>query len=52
MSIMHTSTCGGSDGRRRSLYNGQPLKYPRTADRQFALYSIGWNEPMTAARPH
>ncbi len=26
------------------LIGGQPLKYHRTADGQFVLYSIGWNE--------
>jgi len=26
------------------VVNGQPLKYRRTADRQFVLYSVGWNE--------
>jgi type II secretory pathway pseudopilin PulG len=26
------------------IINGQPLKYRRTADGQFALYSIGWDE--------
>ncbi len=26
------------------LIGGQPLKYRRTADNQFLLYSIGWNE--------
>jgi len=26
------------------LINGQPLKYRRTEDGQFVLYSVGWNE--------
>ena len=26
------------------LINGQPLKYRRTDDGQFVLYSVGWNE--------
>ncbi len=26
------------------LINGQPLKYRRTADGSFVLYSVGWNE--------
>jgi hypothetical protein len=26
------------------IINGQPLHYRRTADGQFVLYSIGWNE--------
>jgi hypothetical protein len=26
------------------IINGQPLHYRRTADSQFALYSVGWNE--------
>ena len=26
------------------IIGGQPLKYRRTADGQFVLYSIGWNE--------
>ena len=26
------------------VINGQPLKYRRTDDRQFVLYSVGWNE--------
>jgi hypothetical protein len=26
------------------VINGEPLKYNRTADGQFVLYSIGWNE--------
>jgi hypothetical protein len=26
------------------IINGQPLKYRRIEDRQFALYSVGWNE--------
>ena len=26
------------------VIGGQPLKYRRTADGQFVLYSIGWNE--------
>jgi hypothetical protein len=26
------------------IINGQPLKYRRTADGQFVLYSVGWNE--------
>jgi len=43
------------------VINGQPMKYLRTADGRFQLYSVGWNEvddggappPMqgTAARP-
>jgi len=26
------------------IINGQPLHYRRTADGQFVLYSVGWNE--------
>jgi hypothetical protein len=26
------------------IVGGQPLKYHRTADGQFVLYSVGWNE--------
>ena len=26
------------------VINGQPLKYRRTADGQYLLYSVGWNE--------
>jgi hypothetical protein len=26
------------------IIGGQPLKYRRTADSQFVLYSVGWNE--------
>ena len=26
------------------IINGQPLKYRRTEDRHYALYSVGWNE--------
>ena len=26
------------------IINGQPLKYRRTADGRFILYSVGWNE--------
>ena len=26
------------------IIGGQPLKYHRTADGQFVLYSVGWNE--------
>jgi hypothetical protein len=26
------------------VINGQPLKYRRTADGRFVLYSVGWNE--------
>ena len=26
------------------IINGQPLHYRRTSDRQFVLYSVGWNE--------
>ncbi len=26
------------------VIGGQPLKYRRTADKQFVLYSVGWNE--------
>jgi hypothetical protein len=26
------------------IINGQPLNYRRTADGQFVLYSVGWNE--------
>jgi hypothetical protein len=26
------------------IINGQPLRYRRTDDRQFILYSVGWNE--------
>src|SRR5438552_14778236 len=26
------------------IINGQPLKYRRIEDHQFALYSVGWNE--------
>ena len=26
------------------VINGQPLKYRRTDDGQFVLYSVGWNE--------
>ncbi len=26
------------------LIGGQPLKYHRTADGRFVLYSVGWNE--------
>jgi hypothetical protein len=26
------------------IINGQPLKYRRTSDGQFVLYSVGWNE--------
>ena len=26
------------------IINGQPLRYRRTADGQFALYSVGWNQ--------
>ena len=26
------------------IINGQPLKYHRTEDGQFVLYSVGWNE--------
>ncbi|MGH7940654.1 MAG: hypothetical protein ACREFR_06235, partial [Limisphaerales bacterium] len=26
------------------IINGQPLQYRRTADGQFVLYSVGWNE--------
>jgi hypothetical protein len=26
------------------LINGQPLKYRRTDDGRFVLYSVGWNE--------
>ena len=26
------------------VINGQPLKYRRTSDGQFVLYSVGWNE--------
>ena len=26
------------------VINGQPLKYHRTEDGQFILYSVGWNE--------
>ncbi len=26
------------------VIGGQPLKYRRTAETQFVLYSIGWNE--------
>ena len=26
------------------VIGGQPLKYRRTADGQFVLYSVGWNE--------
>ena len=26
------------------VINGQPLRYRRTADGKFALYSVGWNE--------
>ncbi len=26
------------------IINGQPLKYRRTADDRFVLYSVGWNE--------
>jgi len=26
------------------ILNGQPLKYRRTADGQYLLYSVGWNE--------
>jgi hypothetical protein len=26
------------------IVGGQPLKYHRTADGHFALYSVGWNE--------
>lgn len=28
----------------RDIINGQPLQYRRTADGQFVLYSVGWNE--------
>jgi hypothetical protein len=28
----------------RDVINGQPLKYRRTDDGQFILYSVGWNE--------
>ena len=26
------------------IIGGQPLKYHRTADARFVLYSVGWNE--------
>jgi hypothetical protein len=26
------------------IVGGQPLKYHRTGDGRFALYSVGWNE--------
>ena len=26
------------------VLNGQPFKYRRTADGQYLLYSVGWNE--------
>jgi hypothetical protein len=26
------------------VINGQPLKYRRTADGQYLLYSVGWNQ--------
>jgi hypothetical protein len=26
------------------IINGQPLKYRRTANGKFVLYSVGWNE--------
>src|SRR5262249_5157762 len=26
------------------IINGEPLKYKRTADGQYLLYSVGWNE--------
>ena len=26
------------------IINGDPLKYHRTDDGQFVLYSVGWNE--------
>ena len=29
---------------RDDIIGGQPLKYRRTGDEQFVLYSIGWNE--------
>jgi hypothetical protein len=28
----------------RDVINGQPLKYARTGDGQYVLYSVGWNE--------
>ncbi len=33
------------------VINGQPLKYRRTKDDQFVLYSIGWDERDNSGRP-
>ena len=35
----------------RDLIGGQPLKYRRTADGKFLLYSIGWNEKDDGGDP-
>ena len=32
------------------VIGGQPLKYRRTADGQFVLYSVGWNETDDGGR--
>ena len=34
---------GFIDSLPHDIINGQPLKYRRTANDQFVLYSVGWN---------
>jgi len=36
----------------RDIINGKPMSFARTDEQNFKLYSIGWNEWMTAASPH
>jgi hypothetical protein len=33
------------------IVNGKPLRYQRSADGQFLLYSVGWNEKDDAGQP-
>ena len=34
------------------VINGQPLKYHRTPDGQFVLYSVGWNQTDDGGKVH